>query len=176
MVRLAMLLLMLVAIACFKYETAHVADNSTESAVTTSKAERITMNDSILASYLIKIRVKFPHVVLAQAQLETGNYTSRIFVENNNLFGMKLATVRPTTAVGERYTYACYENWQQSVIDYVMYQLSYYSNEKSDIAYINRISKTYSEDVVYKNKITQMSAKNKEFIKSLKNNARDRKN
>jgi hypothetical protein len=44
---------------------------------------------------LIKdLNMKFPHIVLAQAKLETGNFDSNIFKENNNLFGMKQARIR----------------------------------------------------------------------------------
>jgi len=34
----------------------------------------------------LKRFVKYPEIVFAQAQLETGNFTSAIFLENNNLF------------------------------------------------------------------------------------------
>jgi len=40
-------------------------------------------------------------LITAQAGFETGNFTSVIFKENNNLFGMKLPKVRKTTAIGE---------------------------------------------------------------------------
>ena len=35
--------------------------------------------------------IKFPHIVLAQAQIESGTYTSGIFRSNHNLFGLKEA-------------------------------------------------------------------------------------
>ena len=52
---------------------------------------------------------KVPHaeIVLAQARLETGNFTSRRCREDKNLFGMKR---------GKRY--ARYKRWQDSVSDY----------------------------------------------------------
>ena len=34
-----------------------------------------------------QIGIAYPDVVLAQARLETGNFTSKVFKENNNLFG-----------------------------------------------------------------------------------------
>jgi hypothetical protein len=53
-----------------------------------------------LVGLLKDLNVKYPHIVLAQARLETGGYKSRIFKENNNLFGMRQATVRINTASG----------------------------------------------------------------------------
>lgn len=32
--------------------------------------------------------IKYPKVVYAQARLETGNFTSRVYIDNNNLFGL----------------------------------------------------------------------------------------
>ena len=54
-------------------------------------------------------RQRVPHaeIVLAQARLETGNFTSRRCRVDNNLFGIKR---------GKRY--ARYKRWQDSVADY----------------------------------------------------------
>lgn len=48
------------------------------------------LNDSIVLEMLIKKNVKEPYIVLAQAKIETGNYTSRLCRQGNNLFGIKL--------------------------------------------------------------------------------------
>lgn len=54
-------------------------------------------------------RQNVPHVdiVLAQARLETGNFTSRRCKEQHNLFGIK-----------HNGKYASYRRWQDSVTDY----------------------------------------------------------
>ena len=41
-----------------------------------------------------QLNLKHPHIAYAQAMLESGNFTSKIFRENNNMFGMKQARVR----------------------------------------------------------------------------------
>ena len=48
------------------------------------------LNDSIVLEMLIRKNVKEPYIVLAQAKIETGNYTSRLCRQGNNLFGIKL--------------------------------------------------------------------------------------
>ena len=48
------------------------------------------LNDSIVLEMLIRKNVKEPYIVLAQAKIETGNYTSRLCRQENNLFGIKL--------------------------------------------------------------------------------------
>jgi hypothetical protein len=47
-------------------------------------------------------------IIIAQAKLETGGYTSRIFRESNNLFGMRHPRIRPSTSLGSRYNHAFY--------------------------------------------------------------------
>jgi len=39
---------------------------------------------------LIESGIKYPEIVLHQARLETGNFTSRAFVELNNCFGFQM--------------------------------------------------------------------------------------
>ena len=58
---------------------------------------------------------------LAQSAFETGNWTSKIFIENHNLFGMKFPKIRETTAIGEKYGHAVYNSVQDSVRDYILY-------------------------------------------------------
>lgn len=59
--------------------------------------------------------------ITAQAAHETGGFTSRIYQENNNCFGMKIAIFRKTTATGEKYGHATYDNLEQCVKDYKIY-------------------------------------------------------
>ena len=42
------------------------------------------LNDSIVLEMLIRKNVKEPYIVLAQAKIETGNYTSRLCRQGNN--------------------------------------------------------------------------------------------
>lgn len=87
--------------------------------------------DSI-ANFLIELKVKYPHIVLSQSIIESGNYTSKIFLENNNPFGMKLSWNRATTALGIKNGYAYYSNLRDAIIDYAFMQSSYYRGAKSE--------------------------------------------
>ena len=106
-----------------------------------------------LKEYLIELNVKFPNVVFAQAKLESGNFRSKIFEENNNLFGMKQPSVRTTTATGEQYNHATYNSWRESVLDYALYSCKYTSNIQTEDEYIAYLGSRYAEDTNYVNKL-----------------------
>lgn len=78
-----------------------------------------------LKELLVVLQVPNPDVAFAQARLETSNFTSRVFKEGNNLFGMHLAIIRDTYAFeymiadnGSRV--AKYRSWVSSVLDYAL--------------------------------------------------------
>jgi len=102
-----------------------------------------------LVTMLKDLNVRFPHIVVAQARLETGGYRSRIFKENNNLFGMKQATVRVNTASGTQHNHAYYDTWRESVYDYAFYQTRYLSGAKSESEYMYVLGQSYAEDPNY---------------------------
>jgi hypothetical protein len=79
----------------------------------------------LLFSFIKQCNIKFPEIVLKQAILESGNFTSHIFRENNNLFGMKVSSSRPTTHRGEHLNHAYYSSWEESVLDYALWQASF---------------------------------------------------
>lgn len=109
-----------------------------------------------LKSYILELNIKFPHIVMAQAELETGGFTSKIFKENHNLFGMKVATKRPTTNKGEEHGHAYYENWRESVVDYAFYSAQYLSNIKSESEYFDYLKQSYAEDPLYIEKLNKI--------------------
>ena len=102
-----------------------------------------------LVSKLKELNFKFPHIVLAQAKLETGNFTSKMFNENNNLFGMKEARSRINTADGTQYGHAYYDNWLESVYDYAFYSSTYLHKVKNERDYYTYLSQSYAEDPNY---------------------------
>ncbi len=112
-------------------------------------------SEEALLGFMKDLRIKYPETVLAQARLETGNFTSDIFKENHNLFGMKVAGKRPTSALGEHRGHAKYRNWKDSVVDYALFQsyiiakLPRNNNEE----YRNYIQKFYSETSDYLTRI-----------------------
>jgi hypothetical protein len=109
-----------------------------------------------LRAYLLELNIRFPHIVYAQARLESGNFGSAIFKENHNLFGMKVATRRPTTNKGEENGHAYYESWKESVVDYAFYQAQYLSDIKTETEYLEYLKASYAESPVYMEKLIQL--------------------
>jgi len=57
--------------------------------------------------------------IFAQAQVETANFSSRLFNDANNLFGMRCATVRKQNRIACLNNYAVYYSHEDSVKDYL---------------------------------------------------------
>lgn len=106
-------------------------------------------SEDSLIFILNELNVKFPHIALAQSIVETGHWTSRIFKENHNLFGMKEAYVRVHTAKGTQHNHAYYENWIESVYDYAFYQCRYLSSISTEESYFKYLSESYAESPTY---------------------------
>lgn len=124
----------------------------------TNQRVSITVEDTIyvqgfseenLIKYLKELNVKYPHIVLAQAQLESGYYKSKIFKESRNLFGMKRAYGRATTAQGTSRGHAYYDHWTQSVIDYALWSNKYLGRVRSEEQYFAFLGEHYAEDPAY---------------------------
>lgn len=102
---------------------------------------------------LNEMNFKYPHIVYAQAILETGNFSSKNFKEHNNMFGMKRAKARITTAKVSDNTYAVYDSWESSLIDYGLYQSRYIYRIKSESDYYEYIKNNYASDPEYIEKL-----------------------
>jgi hypothetical protein len=116
-------------------------------------AENDEFCEEKLKECLAVTNIKFPEIVYAQMKLETGNFKSKVFRENNNLFGMKVAKSRPTTNKGKKNGHAVYHTWRESVIDYAIYSAKYLSDLKTEEEYLAYLKKNYSEDPNYIKKV-----------------------
>ena len=129
-------------------------------ALSTTKAGNTTgdFSEKALITLMKELKIKYPEVALSQARLETGNFTSAIFKENHNLFGMKMAELRPTSAIGINRGHASYSNWKESVVDYALFQSFIISRLKtvSKDSYRQHIQKYYSETSDYLARIDRM--------------------
>lgn len=114
------------------------------------------------------LNIKFPHIVYAQAYLETGGFKSQIFMENHNLFGMREARLRPTTAKGTNLKHAYYNNWRESVYDYVFYQCRYLSSIKKEEDYYSYLNANYAEAANYPDALKKV-IDSKNLIEKFKN-------
>lgn len=74
-----------------------------------------TFSEANLILYMHELKIKAPNIVLAQAKLETGNFTSYLFEVSHNLFGFR-------GFMG----YYSYKSWQCSVVAYKEWQDKHY--------------------------------------------------
>ena len=101
--------------------------------------EPIELNRCNLLSELHKQGVHYPHIVFAQSMIETGNLSSFICKERNNLFGMHNPTVRESKTIAKRGDkYAKFSTWQDAVEDMKLWQAMHELNgqEFTDAEYI----------------------------------------
>ena len=114
-------------------------------------------NKQTVLWWLKTLGVKHYKVAYAQSILESGTYTSKICKENNNLFGMRLAKKRNTTALGQRNGFAYYQDYIHSIMDYKLYQDYCFGsklNEMSGVEYLRALQKAgYWEDSTYISKL-----------------------
>lgn len=136
---------------------------NSKSSIYTSDAELSTLQDSVI-NEMVCLNIKYPHIVLAQAQIESNNFKSRLFRRNKNMFGMKVAKSRPTCAQRSANGYAFYDTWRESIIDYAFYQSSFLRN-KSESDYIAALAASYASDTTYASKIRHLSKSNKKYFK-----------
>lgn len=102
--------------------------------------------------------VPYADYIIRQAILETGNFTSTIFLESNNLLGMKHPRVRPTTSIGSNRGHAMYQHWTDSVEDYLLW-LKYYKdrgyNTEDYFMFLREVG--YAEDPYYIYKLQNLN-------------------
>ena len=125
-----------------------------------SNSDSIKVDELIKAVYTLPF--KYKKIVIAQAILETGWFTSKNFKVNNNLFGMKTPYTRVTTADSSINGYAHYSKWELSVIDYYL-MISVRNdiiNIKTEAEYYRYVDRIYSEvGISYSNQLKQIIEK-----------------
>lgn len=95
------------------------------------------------------LNIKYPRVVFAQALIESGNFKSAIFRENNNSLGMKEAKIRPSTNIGTNRNHAVYNTWRDCVTDYALWQSYHLKNIHSEEEYIQLLGSIYATSPEY---------------------------
>ena len=108
-----------------------------------------TRKDTFSFDNLVKmindLNIRFPHIVMAQAIIESGHFQSNVFRTNHNLFGMKQARSRCTTARGTELNHAFYNSWKESVYDYAFFQSRYLNDLRTEDAYLDYLDRNYAE-------------------------------
>ncbi len=116
-----------------------------------------------LKELLILLKAPEPNIIFNQAKLESGWFKSRLFIYQNNLFGMHYPRTRDTYS--DRYVIAdngarvaSYGSWQSSVLDLLLYFEYYESRGYSTADYYSFLVKVgYCEKSVYVNILKSMS-------------------
>ena len=103
-----------------------------------------SFNDSIFVEYVLRSNFKFPDIIIAQAYIESSHFSSPVWNENNNAFGMRLPQSRFTLAVGENLNHAIYKNWKDSVKDRMIYEALYLHKLKTKEQYYAYLDKVYA--------------------------------
>ena len=116
-------------------------------------------NEEKLILKLKELNLPYPHITLAQAKLESGEFSSRIFKENHNLFGMKEARVRVNLAKGTQYGHAYYNDWEESVLDYAFWYSSYARKCKSEEELFHLLDQQYAEANQYVSSLKRIISK-----------------
>lgn len=138
-------------LASFAYESEVIVEKDIKHVQVCNES----FSEDALIEAIKEMKFEHPHIVLAQAKVETGHFTSRIFQENNNLFGMKMAWKRPTTAIGVFNGHAVYKNWRESLLDYALYT-AYYVQKKDEDELYSHLGKYYAEDPKYSLKVRRV--------------------
>ena len=121
------------------------------------------LSDSALKCLLDSVGAYYPEVIMAQYELESCKGQSKVYCRTNNLFGMKKAykrqTCRNTTNI--KAGYAEYKNWQLSVLDRILWDISKWSEKPTKQEYLSMLGRTYAEDPQYIEKLKVISEKYK---------------
>lgn len=107
-------------------------------------SDKVSLNDKTLYKELKAKGIAHPKIVLAQAKLETGNYTSKVYLTHNNLFGLRKSNG----------SYYKFNHWTESVKAYKDYVQYKYQSSKDYYQFLKDIG--YAEDKLYIEKIKEI--------------------
>jgi len=116
-------------------------------------------SESKLIEKINQLNFRYPHIILAQAKLESGHFKSTIFLENNNMFGMKEAKLRANLAKGTNRGHAYYDTWQDCILDYALYYSTYLSDIRTEGEYFEYLRQNYAEDPTYVQRLKEIIKK-----------------
>lgn len=134
---------------------------------TTNKTESVLLTHELLYEQIIEKNIKHPEVVFAQAVLESGHFKAPLFINKNNLFGMKVPKKRETTAINKgKKGYAKYHSWDSSVDDYLLWQQFTLKNksELTKTQYLSLLGKIYAKDKKYISSLKRVMSEHKEIL------------
>lgn len=138
------ILLILFCFVSMSFHTEKVPKTTVEVCDTTFLQSK-ELNDSILYLALVHYEVKHPKIVLAQAKLESGNYTSKIYRTKNNFLGLYNS---------RKGAYFKFDHWTDCIQGYKN-MIEYKLKEGED--YYNFLLRIgYAEDLHYISKVMRI--------------------
>ena len=164
-------IVILVILLCFnqllapnlsKYQR-HCKEATKERIIRLNELMTAEFSENNLRELLVLLNAPSPNIIVKQSKLETGWYKSKLFIYQNNLFGMHFANRRDTYS--DRYVIAdngskvaSYGSWQSSVLDLLLY-FNYYDKLGYDLTnyYEFLVDAGYCENDRYINIIKNMS-------------------
>ena len=111
-----------------------------------TSAKNLEISDTNLLSICKLHGIIEPEIVVAQAKLETGNYSSDVFYENNNLFGLYNSNKKE---------YYKFNSWQESVLAYKNLIQSKLNDGEDYYVFLKRIG--YAKDKNYIKKVKRIN-------------------
>lgn len=113
--------------------------------IDTIYVDRSYFSEENLIYWCDKFEIVHTDIVIAQARLETGNYTSDLFIRSNNLFGL----------VDIKGSYYIFSHWIESVAFYKNRIQNKYSGCKlnKEEYYSFLVKLPYAKDIKYINKL-----------------------
>ena len=121
-----------------------------------------SFSDSTFVNYIKHHSFKYPEIIIAQAYIESTHFTSPVWNENNNMFGMRLPQSRFTLAIGENLKHAVYKNWKDCVKDRLIYEALYLHklNREQYYAYLDKTYARANGETAYSDLIKQIIRQN----------------
>lgn len=113
------------------------------------RVHHFKLSDENVFNELVAQGVEFPEIVLAQAQLETGNYRSAACLHKNNLFGLRHSNG----------TYMHFSHWTDAIAAYKKYIQKWDSKPPNYYIYLDKLG--YAEDTSYTAKLKELVKRNK---------------
>lgn len=122
--------------------------------VETAKTTDFKFSVENLNKYLKEKGIDDTSYIIAQFSLESGNFKSNLFINSNNICGMKSGKKRKATVIGRTKSgYAKYANWTNSVDDFLSW-LERHSLNPNSSTYIYKLKqKHYNNSSKYANLI-----------------------
>lgn len=100
-------------------------------------------SENKLIEFMKLVEMEYPDIVLAQAKLESGNFTSNRFIKYNALFGFQKSESNIIK----------YKSWKESVVHYKCWQMNRLKEDENYYNFLIRVK--YAADTNYINKLKQ---------------------